>query len=51
MPTRPSRPPLPVHGTVAPGFLPLREAFARNLHQEAGAALCVHVDGRIVADL
>ncbi|MCK6507748.1 beta-lactamase family protein, partial [Myxococcota bacterium] len=26
-------------------------AFARNLHQEAGAALCVHVDGRIVADL
>ena len=40
-----------MHGTVAPGFEPLRDAFARNLREEAGAALCVLQDGRVVADL
>lgn len=42
-----------VQGTVADGFEPVREAFARNLTErgDPGAAMAVHVDGRKVADL
>ncbi|SCK10139.1 serine hydrolase [Streptomyces sp. WMMB 322] len=42
-----------VHGTVAEGYEPLREAFAANFADrgETGAALTVHRDGQVVADL
>lgn len=40
-----------VHGTVAVGFEPVRTAFARNLRDERGAAVCVVVDGDVVVDL
>ena len=42
-----------VHGTVADGYEPLRDAFAANFADrgETGAALTVHRDGRVVADL
>ena len=43
-----------VHGTVAPGFEPVRDAFARTLaaHPEpAGAQLAVRHHGRTVVDL
>ncbi len=41
-----------VHGSCAPGFEAVREAFARNLaKREVGAACCVHRDGRPVVDI
>ena len=45
-----------VHGSTAPGFEPVRHAFAANFgreepNREAGAALCVYVRGRCVVDL
>lgn len=45
--------PVSVHGTVADGFEPVRDAFAANLAQrgERGAAVAVHRHGRLVVDL
>ncbi|MZE79579.1 serine hydrolase domain-containing protein [Streptomyces xinghaiensis] len=42
-----------VHGTVADGFEPVRDAFARNFEErgERGAAVAVHRDGLKVVDL
>lgn len=42
-----------VHGTVADGFEPLREAFQRGFEErgEKGAAVAVYAGGRPVADL
>ncbi|NJP99786.1 serine hydrolase domain-containing protein [Streptomyces zingiberis] len=42
-----------VHGTVADGFEPVREAFVRNFQErgERGAAVAVHRDGEKVVDL
>jgi CubicO group peptidase (beta-lactamase class C family) len=42
-----------VHGEVAAGFEPVREAFAANFERGAdvGAAVCVYRDGRPVVDL
>ncbi|MBT3152799.1 beta-lactamase family protein [Streptomyces sp. CHD11] len=42
-----------VHGTVAGGFEPVREAFARNFDRlgDRGAAVAVYRDGRRVVDL
>lgn len=42
-----------VHGTVADGFEPVREAFVRNFseHGELGAACAVTLDGRPVVDI
>ncbi|MFG2501433.1 serine hydrolase domain-containing protein [Streptomyces sp. NPDC048441] len=42
-----------VHGTVADGFEPVREAFTRNFRElgEQGAAVVVYRDGRPVVDL
>lgn len=42
-----------VHGTVAEGYEPLREAFVRNFGQrgETGAAVTVYREGRKVVDL
>ncbi|MFI8088549.1 serine hydrolase domain-containing protein [Streptomyces sp. NPDC086080] len=42
-----------VHGTVAEGFEPVREAFARNFDRlgERGGAVAVYRDGRRVVDL
>ncbi|MFI8852643.1 serine hydrolase domain-containing protein [Streptomyces sp. NPDC053499] len=42
-----------VHGTVADGYEPVRDAFIRNFERrgERGAALAVHRDGRKVVDL
>jgi CubicO group peptidase (beta-lactamase class C family) len=42
-----------VHGTVAEGFEPVREAFLRNFRDlgERGAAVAVYRDGRPVVDL
>src|SRR5262245_1793702 len=44
---------LPLGGTVATGFEPVRAAFERNFSEsaEVGAAVCVLVDGRPVVDL
>ena len=42
-----------VHGTVAPGFEAVRDAFASNweLHDEVGASVCATVNGEVVFDL
>ncbi|MFJ6216033.1 serine hydrolase domain-containing protein [Streptomyces sp. NPDC092296] len=42
-----------IHGEVADGYQPVREAFARNFgeHGELGAAFALYVDGRAVVDL
>jgi CubicO group peptidase (beta-lactamase class C family) len=42
-----------IQGTVAPGFEPVRDAFARNFseHGEVGAACCVYRHGEPVVDL
>lgn len=42
-----------MHGTVAEGFEPVREAFARNFGRlgDRGAAVAVYRDGRRVVDL
>lgn len=44
---------IPVAGTVAPGFEPVRDAFVTNFteHGEIGAAVCVVHDGDVVVDL
>lgn len=43
----------PISGMCAPGFRPVREAFAANFAErgEVGAAVCVIVDGEPVVDL
>jgi CubicO group peptidase (beta-lactamase class C family) len=43
----------PLHGTVAPGFEPVRDVFARNFAErhEVGAACAVYVRGERVVDL
>jgi CubicO group peptidase (beta-lactamase class C family) len=48
----PAAPP-DVHGFVARGFEPVREAFARNFaqHGEVGAACCVYLRGEPVVDI
>lgn len=45
--------PVAVHGTVAPGYEPVRDAFARNFtHRgDRGAAVTVHRHGSPVVDL
>ncbi len=42
-----------IDGLVAPGFEPVRDAFAANWERrgEVGASLCVYVDGAPVVDL
>ena len=42
-----------IEGRVAPGFEPVREAFAHNFeaHGEVGAAVCVLRDGEPIVDL
>jgi CubicO group peptidase (beta-lactamase class C family) len=42
-----------IHGEVAPGFEPVREAFARGFAErgEVGAACCIVRDGRTVIDV
>jgi len=42
-----------VHGTVAPGFEPVRDAFAANFAtgDEVGASFAATVDGRFVVDI
>ncbi|MFC9434057.1 serine hydrolase domain-containing protein [Nocardia sp. NPDC057030] len=42
-----------IDGTVAPGFEPVRDAFAANFADQGdvGAAVCVYRDGRPVVDL
>jgi CubicO group peptidase (beta-lactamase class C family) len=42
-----------IEGRVAPGFEPVRDAFAHNFaaHGEVGAAVCVYRDGEPVVDL
>ncbi len=42
-----------IHGTLAPGFEPVRAAFAANFAErgEVGAAFCAYLEGRPVADL
>ncbi len=42
-----------IQGDVAPGFEPVRDAFARNFaeHGEVGAAVCVVRRGAPVVDL
>lgn len=44
---------VPIGGTVAPGFEPVRDAFAANFAErgEVGAAVCVRVRGEVVVDL
>ncbi|MEU2590926.1 esterase, partial [Streptomyces albidoflavus] len=43
----PAPEPVAVHGTVAPGYEPVRDAFARNFAQlgDRGAAVTVHRHG------
>lgn len=50
---RPDRPAPTVHGTVADGYEPVRDAFVRNFTErgDTGAAVTVHRDGRKVVDL
>lgn len=42
-----------INGEVAPGFEPVRKAFAANFtrHGDIGAAVCVYRHGRSVVDL
>jgi len=42
-----------IHGEVAKGFEPVREAFARNFeqHEEVGAAFALYVKGEKVVDI
>lgn len=51
--TRTERSAPEIHGTVAPGFEPVREAFARNFteHGEVGAACCVYLGDKPVVDI
>lgn len=43
----------PIHGYIAPGFEPVRDAFARNFAEtdEIGAAFCLIRDGEVLVDL
>lgn len=43
----------PIHGTVAPGFEPIRDVFAENFasRDELGAAVAVYHRGEPVVDL
>ncbi len=43
----------PIYGQVAPGFEPVRDAFAQNFIQadEIGAAFCLIRDGEVLVDL
>ncbi|MSQ42255.1 MAG: class A beta-lactamase-related serine hydrolase [Dehalococcoidia bacterium] len=43
----------PIHGTCAPGFERVEEAFVENFRArgDVGAAVCVYLDGRAVVDL
>jgi CubicO group peptidase (beta-lactamase class C family) len=52
MPEQPDRD-VTVHGDVAPGFEPVRAAFATNLAEgrDVGAGTCLYVDGRPVVDI
>ena len=45
--------PVPIGGHVAPGYEPVRDAFAANFAErgEVGAAVCVRVRGEVVVDL
>jgi CubicO group peptidase (beta-lactamase class C family) len=49
----PTVPPVPVGGSVDPRFAAVRRAFEENFtrHDEIGAAVCIVVDGTVVADL
>ena len=52
--SRPESPETAVEGTVAPGFEPLREAFAEvvaSQTDESGAAFAATMEGRMVVDL
>ncbi len=42
-----------IHGTVAPGFEPVRDAFRDNFEKrgEIGASVCIYRDGRPIVDL
>lgn len=42
-----------IHGTVAPGFEAVRDAFAANWdsHGEVGASVCATVNGEVILDL
>jgi CubicO group peptidase (beta-lactamase class C family) len=42
-----------IHGSCAPGFEPVRDAFERNFreHGEVGASVAVDLDGKSVVDL
>jgi CubicO group peptidase (beta-lactamase class C family) len=42
-----------VHGTVAPGFERVADAFAANFgeRRDVGAAVCVYIDGAVAVDL
>src|SRR5690349_13486779 len=44
---------VPIHGTCAPEYAAVREAFAANFRKrgEIGAAVCVYKDGKAVVDL
>jgi CubicO group peptidase (beta-lactamase class C family) len=44
---------VPIHGTCAPEYAAVREAFADNVRRrgEIGAAVCVYQDGKPVVDL
>src|SRR5687767_2750460 len=44
---------LEIHGTVADGFEPVREAFTQNFNDygEVGAAFALALDGELVVDL
>jgi CubicO group peptidase (beta-lactamase class C family) len=46
-------PPAPIAGTTVPAFDAVRHAFVENFahRDEAGAAVCVVVDGQVVVDL
>ncbi|NLV55474.1 MAG: beta-lactamase family protein [Acidimicrobiales bacterium] len=52
-PASPSEPPASIGGTCAPGWEPVRDAFAANLAErgEVGAAVHVIVDGEVTVDL
>lgn len=49
----PTPPPTAIHGTVAPGFQPVREVFAGHFAsgRELGAGFAVERDGQVLVDL
>jgi len=40
-----------IHGTCHPHYRRVEQAFARNLREETGAAVCCMVHGEVVVDL